>query len=299
MAEEEKKEVETPVEMPVETPGESLTETPAETTEVAPEEPAGEEAPELEAEVTEPEPPKNKYADRLAKAYPDREFKSDEDYEKSLEEYLGELEGYKERGSMANQKLIALFESEPQVGDVVRDMINGATFREALARHMSPEDLTAIEGDPDFEGWNKNKAAREEDLNKRKAKQDEYSKNLEFSQQAIEEFAKENNMDDDVAGQFLARFDAMLADINNGKVSKDVLMTIKRAWDYDNDIAAAKEQGELAGKNKNIVAQKEKAKPQGDGLPKIGGSSETPETNRPAPTYIDGLLERTNRKRAL
>lgn len=298
MAEEEKKEVETPVEKPVETQEEAPAETPAETAEAETEAQEGEAlAPEEGTPVEET--PKNKYAERLARAFPDREFKSDEDYDKGMEEYLGELEGYKERGTMANQKLIALFEAEPQVGDVVRDMINGATFREALARHMSPEDLTAVEGDPDFEGWNKNKATREESLNKRKAKQEEYAKNLEFSQQAIEEFAKENEMDDESAGKFLARFDAMLADINSGKISKDVLMTIKKAWDYDNDITTAREQGELAGKNKNIVAQKEAAKPKGDGLPKIGGSSEAPQANKPEPNYIDGLLERTSKRRAL
>lgn len=304
MAEDEIKESQIPEVTPAETTEEVTTgaaETPAETTEeVAPEKTAEETPTPEEGSAEEvPEAPKNKYADRLTKAYPDREFKSDEDYDKGLEEYLGELEGYKERGTMANQKLIALFESEPQVGDVVRDMINGATFREALARHISPEDLTAIEGDPDYEGWNKNKAAREENMSKYKAKKDEYAKNLEFSQQAIEEFAKENNMDDESAGKFLSRFDAMIADINSGKISKEVLATMQRAWNYENDVTAAREQGELAGKNKKIVAQKEESKPKGDGLPKLSGSSEVPPANKPAPDYMDGLLERTNRKRAL
>lgn len=302
MDNEEKKEAVVSQEMPAEsiteTPAEAPTEQPAEATEVE-QGAESEEVQPTEETAPEAEAPKNKYAERLAKVYPDREFKSDEDYDKGMEEYLGELEGYKERGTMANQKLIGLFESEPQVGDVVRDMINGATFREALARHISPEDLTAIEGDPDFEGWNKNKTAREDLLNKRKAKQDEYNKNLEFSQQAIEEFARENNMDDGSAGKFLARFDAMLADINSGRISKEVLASIKKAWDYDNDITTARDQGEVAGKNKKIVAQKEEPKPAGDGLPKISGSSEIPKGNTPAPNYIDGLLERTSRKKAL
>ncbi|HUW93841.1 MAG TPA: hypothetical protein VMV74_11805 [Bacteroidales bacterium] len=294
MAENEKEEVKTPEE----TPAEVIAEAPVETTEVAPEATAqAETVPEIEPPLSEE--PKNKHAERLAKAYPDRTLEKDEDYEKSLDDYIGELEEYKERGTMTNQKLIAVFESEPQVGDVVRDMINGSTFREALARHVSPEDLTAIEGDPDYEGWTKNKTVREENLNKRKARQEEYDKNLEFSQQSVETFAKENNMNDESAAKFLARFDAMLADINSGKISKEILNTMKRAWDYDNDIVQARTQGELAGKNKNIVAQKEAEKPKGDGLPKIGGSSEMPKANRPAPEYIDDLIERTNRKQAL
>lgn len=256
-------------------------------------EPAGEE------ETSEGEAPTNKYAERLAKAYPDRSFETEEDYEKGLDEYLGELEGYRERGVLANQKLIALFEAEPQVGDVVRDMMNGATFREALTRHISPEDLTAIEGDPDYEGWNKNKAAREEGLNKRKTRESDYAKNLELSQQAIEEFARENDMDDAAAGKFLARFDAMLADVNSGKISKDVLTTMKRAWEYDNDVTKAREQGELAGQNKKIIAQKQAEKPKGDGLPKLGSKSEPPEVKKPEPQYIDRVFEHVEKRKVL
>lgn len=120
-------------------------------------------------ETTEPvtEKQKHKFADRLIKTFPDRKFEKDDDYDTALNEHLDELEGYKERGTTANKKLIALFESEPQVGNLVRDMVNGATFREALARHISPDELTAVEGDPDYEGWTKNKTEREKRLDRK------------------------------------------------------------------------------------------------------------------------------------
>ena len=44
------------------------------------------------------EKPKHKYADRLSKAFPDREYASDDEYDSAMEEYLTGLEGYKERG---------------------------------------------------------------------------------------------------------------------------------------------------------------------------------------------------------
>lgn len=276
---EEKKEEIIPEEIPAEIPtAEPVTEAPAE-------------------EPQPPEPKKHKYADRLSKAFPDRQFEKDEDFDSALDEHLDELEGYKERGTLANKRLIALFDAEPQVGDVVRDMINGASFREALARHMSPEDLTAIEGDPDYEGWSKNKAEREERTSKREARMKEREANLQVTQEAIDTFAAENNMSEEDAANFLGKLDQLIDDFNAGKISKEVLTTMKKAWDYDNDIATAKDEGEIAGKNQNIVAKKEAAQPIGDGIPKITSTSEIKEPAPREKSYFEGLSESINRKK--
>ena len=234
------------------------------------------------------EKPKHKYADRLSKAFPDREYASDDEYESAMEEYLTGLEGYKERGSSLNKKLLAIFEAEPKIGNVIQDMINGATFREALARHISPDDLTAIEGDPDYEGWNKNRTAREEQAAKRRQFEEEYASNLEMSSQAVKEFADENGMTEEAAEKFLGKIDEMLAAINSGKITKETLLAMKKAFDYDNAVGDAKQTGEIAGRNQAIVASKESA-PAGDGLPKISSSSELPKTEPKKDAWIDDV----------
>lgn len=249
---------------------------------------------EMDAPVVE-EKPKHRFADRLSQAYPDRQFASDEEYDTALDEYLGDLEGYRERGETANQKLVTLFEAEPQIGQMVRDMLNGATFREALARHFTPEEFTAMEGDPDYEGWSKNKLTREESIAKRKQFEQERDANLEFSSQAISEFATENGMSEDDAAAFLAPFDEMLTEINSGKITKDTLKKLKKMMDYDNDVTQAKTQGEISGRNQNIVAKRETA-PKGDGLPTLSKSSETPDSAPKPKSWIDGLVEKEKKR---
>lgn len=243
------------------------------------------------------EKPKHKYADRLSKAFPDREYASDDEYESAMEEYLTGLEGYKERGSSLNKKLLAIFEAEPKIGNVIQDMINGATFREALARHISPDDLTAIEGDPDYEGWNKNRTAREEQAAKRRQFEEEYASNLEMSSQAVKEFADENGMTEEAAEKFLGKIDEMLAAINSGKITKETLLAMKKAFDYDNAVGDAKQTGEIAGRNQAIVASKESA-PAGDGLPKISSSSELPKTDQKKDQWIDGVAGQAKKRQA-
>lgn len=233
-------------------------------------------------EKKKPDEKKHKYHDRLIKAYPDRKFASDEDYETAHEEYVTDLEGYKDRGVKANERLINLFKAEPRVADIVRQMINGETFVAALARHVSPEELAAKPGDPDYEVWEKNSKDRTERIKQTEAKQKEMETNMEFSAKAIKEFADENKMTEEQAGKFLGQVDEMLQSIYQGKITKETLAKIKRALEYDTAVQSAKEEGEIKGRNEKITAEKEKEKPKDDGLPHIKkGGKEGEETPLP------------------
>ena len=143
-------------------------------------------------------------------------------------------------------------------------MIEGATFREALARHVDPADLSPADGDPDYEGWTKNKTEREAKLAKRREAEAQRERDLAESQAVIDAFAKENNMDDAAAESFLKKVDGMVGAITSGKVSKEALIAMQRAFNYENDITKAREEGSLSERNKKIVAEKEKPEKKGD-----------------------------------
>jgi len=223
------------------------------------------------------EPVKHKYADRLAKAYPGKQFSSDQEYEDAHEDYVKDLEGYKERGTIANQKLVALFEAEPQIADVITSMIAGDTMRSALARHIGAEDLVPEEGDPDYAKWdenNKQRLARIENTNKFNQ---EFNDNLEFSRQSVEAFAEENNLKPEEAEKILTEFDDMLKDIFRGKITKETLAKIVRAVKHDEAVKEAKEEGIIAGKNEAVKAVVEKETPKTDGIPVVGKTGDVQE----------------------
>lgn len=248
--------------------------------------------PEKKEEKKEEKPP-HKYAERLTKAFPDRKFEKDEDYDAAMDEHLTALEDYREKGKKANQKLLALFESEPAVGEMVRDMMAGASFREAAARHFSAEDFTPIEGDPDYEGWTKNKTEREEKMNKRREFEKNYAANLEAAGKELEAFAKEHNLDEKATDEFLESMEKMLENFNNGKITKDTLTLMRRAMTYEQDIKDAREEGRIAGRNEKIVAQREREPDQtGDGIPKLGKSPDSPDGEEHKGGYFEGLRDR-------
>lgn len=278
---------------PVEQPGDNTGSPDTTLTETATDDiPSGEVTPEGTPPAEEAVA-KHKYADRLAKAYPGREFKSDEEHEAGMEEHMTELEGYMEKGKSSNSKLIAMFEAEPQIGEIVRDCINGSSFREALARHVSPEDLTAIEGDPDYEGWNKNKTERESKVAEKNKFQEDYEKNIGTSEQAITAYVEKQGLTEEQADAFFQKFDDMLDNVNKGIITEQHLEAWMKALNYDTDVIVATEQGKIAGRNEKIVATKETAKKEGDGMPRPNNASQEPEPEKQVPNYMDELVRKT------
>lgn len=257
---------------------------------------SGDEAPEG-AEKSEVK--KHRYAEKLIKVFPDRKFEKDEDYDTALDEHLEGLEQYKDRAVKVNSKLMAGFEAEPAVGDAIRDWLNGSTFRAAIARHFSPDDFTPQEGDEDYEAWNKNKTKREEDLARRRQLMEERDNNLKVSQETMINFAKENDMDEEAAEKFYSKIDEMISAINSGNISKETLLAMRRAFNYEQEVSKEKEKAAAAERNKIIVAQKEAPEKKGDGLPKLSKTSNEPEMVKSTPTWLDGVIERVNSKKVI
>jgi hypothetical protein len=238
---------------------------------------------------------KHKYADRLAKAYPERAFETDDDYENAHEDYVKDLEGYRERGTIANQKLIALFEAEPQIADVISAMIGGATMRSALARHIGAEDLVPEDGDPDYKAWDENNKQRLERIAKADQFNREFNENVEFSAKSVQEFASENDLKPEEAEKILGEFDDMLKDIYRGRITKETLAKIVRAVKHDEAVKEAKAEGEIKGKNEAIKekVEKEKVTAKDDGLPvlkKAGDAIEEPEKPPEEVQIIDRIF---------
>lgn len=275
--------------------------------------------PHVEGEVTEEKPveeekeekkekkkeeiKKHKYADRLAKAFPDRTYETDDDYENAHEEYVKDIEGYRERGIVANQKLVALFEAEPEIADVVSEMIKGATFRSALARHIGAGDLVPELGDPDYSAYEENTKQRLERIAKADAFNKEFNENLEFSQKSVESFAEENNLKAEEAKKVLEEFDDMLKDIYRGKITKETLAKIVRAIKHDEAVKEAKEEAKIEGRNEAIKEKigKEKETAKDDGMPTLTKTGDAIEDNTELPDEVkiidrilSGAKKRTN-----
>ena len=251
--------------------------------------PAEEMAPESIAEAVIPEaapvadegavePPKPKYSDsfreKIKSAYPDQEFADDESFFEKASEQIDNLEAYRNKNMEANQALMEIFDAEPAIAMVLKDMIQGASFQVALAKHFSPEELTVPEGADDEELFKANRESRSkrlkdnEEWNKRK------TENMEVTRGAVNEFVSETGLDPDKATEILSKIGEIIDEVVDGKVSKNFLLSMYRAFNYDNDVKTAEDTGRIAGRNEKIEVEKQERGAEGDTLPVIASGGE-------------------------
>lgn len=198
----------------------------------------------------------------------------EDDEKKELLDKLKELEEYRDQNVEANKAIIEAFEAEPVVAEIMKDIVNGLSIRQAFAKYFDPSDLEVEEGDPDEKDIKKIKEERE----KSKKERDDYMKSLDenkkFSETAVNEFAKEKKMDEKAAGEFFNKVDKFLVEAYNGKLTKEFFDIMKKGFDYETEIEAARKTAEIKSRNEKIDMQKKKKKADGDGLPKIAGKGD-------------------------
>jgi hypothetical protein len=266
---------------------------------------AGGKAPVMEegAEQQAAQSASNPFAGRLKKRYPDKEFADDEEVNGALGEYMDELENYQSSTEEANKKLMEVLQEAPELVSIIKDVSQGATFTEALSRHVDVDELKPMEGDPDYDAWNANIETRKKSRAERESRSKMYQENLEMSTAEIKAFKEESGMSEEDTGKFLTALNDLIGEVVDGKLTRKTLARMKKAVDYDMDVQTAAKQGEVAGKNAQIDTMKEKKakKMEGDGLPNLTGQgSEVAETpKREKSPWDDAIDMETSRRKKL
>ena len=167
---------------------------------------------------------------------------------------------------------------DPEFAAITKLVAGGMPFLQAVARYVSPEELEAQEGDPDYEEMAK---AKEERLAS-KTKADEIIATVEANTQesiaVLEKFAEDMEMDEEKKASFIESADQIFSDLSMGKISYDFLSKIYVAENHQKEVDAAVENAIIEGKNMAIDEKKEAAKVSkvGDGMPSL--ASAVPET---------------------
>lgn len=207
-----------------------------------------------------------------------------DDGEETPRDETQEMKQRLDRMTEANKRLIAIFDSNPEIPKLLSLLDKGATLAQALPHVIDMSDMTPAEGDPDFDSWTEAQKEREKKKTEREKYLGELDNNLQMSQQEIDAFTKENNLSEEESKTLLTTLDDMMEQVYNGKISKQLLSMLRKASTFDSEVETAKKQGEIKARNEKIEAIKSKDN-KGDGLPNIGvPGAETP---KPAPEQIE------------
>lgn len=227
--------------------------------------------------------------ERLKARYPDKSFEDDESmYGQLLDDYDAgeqELNGYKDR-----EKAFDLFTSDPRSAKFLTDWKNGKNPAVALVE-MFGDDFVEELKDPDKQ---QELAQASKDFAERVAKEkeydEEYTKNIDASREMIEQLQQEEGLSDDDIDRAMEYLVGIMKDGILGKFSKESVLMALNALNHDSDVAAAEEEGRVAGRNTKIQ-EKLRQRDKGDGTANLAGKNGTGSKRQSTRPSIFALAE--------
>lgn len=187
-----------------------------------------------------------------------------------MDRYTEESEGDLTRFRDGESKMGDLMKGEPELGDMMYEISQGASPRVAFIKAFGVEGLEPLEGDEDYEANMTARSERSAKADSRSALDAEIEKNEADSLAAIDAFCSANGVD---ADGFMEKINDVFVSVLHKKITPEMLEGFNKMFNYDADVADAKEAGEVEGRNVTIDATKAKKVKEktGDGLP--GGTS--------------------------
>lgn len=208
--------------------------------------------------------------DRLKKHYPDQDPQNEQEWENLRNRFHDDMEEREKNFSSLEQEVNDLIASDEDLALILNEMlVNKLPFRAALAKVLDPTDLTPIEGEEDYEAYNKAYNERVSQSNARIARQKEIDDNAVKSAENIDKFCEDKGYDESAKDEIYAFINEMFDAIVEKNITPELLEKIDQARNYDVDVAQAGVEGEIRGRNANIEAQRADAvhTEEGDGIP--------------------------------
>ncbi|MBD5332185.1 MAG: hypothetical protein HDR97_00330 [Bacteroides sp.] len=238
------------------------------------------------ADKTDVKSRRDQHLERLRKKYPEKKFEDDEEIYGQIsddyDEYEQELEGYRGR----EKSLSDMFAADPRSAQFLADMHNGQDPVLGLVRNFGVE-IKDVLDDPEMQDKiaeaNKDFVER---IAKSKKLDEEYESNMDASLETMRQYQMENNLDDAQMDSIAAHLLGIAGDIVMGKFTRESLDMARKALNYEADVAAAGEEGEVAGRNAKITENLRKSN-KGDGLAPLGGKNGAGGATRKSQSIFD------------
>ena len=218
--------------------------------------------------------------ERLRNKYPERNFEDEEEIYGAISEdydqYEQELNDYKDR----EKTLSEMFAADPRSAQFLTDMHQGKDPVLGLVRNFGLE-IKDVLDDPDMQDKiaeaNKEYVER---IAKSKELDNEYEKNMDTSLETLRTFQIERGLSDEQVDEVVDNLLTVVRDGVMGKFTPATLDMMLKAITHDEDVAAAGEEGEIAGRNAQIV-ERQRRSAKGDGTSPLNGKNGQPGGARP------------------
>lgn len=236
---------------------------------------------------------RDRILERFKKSHPDYSYK-EEDGENSLNGLFDLIADDFDKGDEETRKrkerddaMNKLFDEQPESAELFRRWAKGEgnPFDDIIDNYSDiiEDGIQSPAAKERLKKAHEERSKREAD---NKAADEAYEKNIsETFTKALREFADENGLSDDEAAQVFLEARDRVNNAIDGIYGKDFFQMIHDGKRYRKDVAQAREEGEVTGRNAKIKAELRKSQSSRKGAPALGGaglpSEETEEQKKP------------------
>lgn len=227
---------------------------------------------------------------RLTRLFPERSFDTDEELFDILAEYDAKLDEKYDKLRKDQSSLASLFMSNPKMGGFISDVVEGEDPLIACVRYFG-KDMLECAGDErrmaEIRKENDEYLAR---MNRVRETEKEINENWKRSETAIERFKESKGMSEGDFEIFLSKVCRICEQVFMSEFTYELLDTLYKGINYDEDIDSAQEAGEVKGRNMKIMFDREKD--EGDNVPGLKGAASRGGSDTSNLTPIFGLRRR-------
>lgn len=231
--------------------------------------------------------PKDKVRGRLSSRFPDRSFvgiDGTEDIDaidSSIDELLGEYETRENEYNENSRRLSDLFASNPRAARMFMAWAEGGDLMGHLVENFGDEFMDALQSE---EGKAKFVEGHKKWLDKvaaNKKADAEAEENFVRSIENLQAFQKEHNLTDEKAIELFDQAKKIAADAAMGIYEPTTFQMVYNAMNHDNDVAAARTEGEINGRNAKIRSGLRNGENLPELPPSLGGQSPAAGAKKP------------------
>lgn len=223
-------------------------------------------------EVLEPAPvsSRERYTQRYRERFPDMNMEDEEAFYSQANTDLDELDSYKKH----SESLVGAFNNNRAFAAMMMAAKDGQDPFAWLAENMGA-DISEMLNDPEYLSKITEAAKKyNESQLKSEESRKESESNLAASLQTLKKIAEEKGMSDDQCLEvFSYIYDEILGNGMKGIVTDETFRMIIDGKNYAEDVASARQAGEVAGRNAKITEQLRKENTDKGVPPSLGGTA--------------------------
>lgn len=213
---------------------------------------------------------RDSFIERLKGKYPDKQFADDEEIYGTINDDYDDYDNRIKHYEKDNKEFSDMMGLDPRMGQLMAGLMKGGDLVTGFVSLFGPEIADAYDDPEMMEKLAKANKEYLERVSKNKELEDEYTKNLEDSLQAIEKIKEERGYTDEQVDEGLEKLCQIGYDVIVGKFTPEALDFAFKGISHDADVEDAAHEAEVRGRNANIE-ERLKKRTKGDGIPVAPG----------------------------